>query len=321
MAAPLAIVLAAGKSTRMKSALPKVVHPLFGRPMVEYVFDAARAAGVERLVVVVGHRAEEVQAILAHHKDVEFALQTEQKGTGHAVKMCLPALQTHQGPVLILSGDTPLLKVDSLKKLLAAQGAGAAAVIGTARTQANEGLGRIVRSPEGEFLRIVEERDATPAEKRIQEINTGCYAFDGQKLASALERLQPTNAQGEYYLTDAPALLKADRELVIAADCFDIEEAMGVNTRVQLAEVAQVIKDRTDRHLMAEGVTIVDPRLVSIDPQAKIAADVVIEPFVVIRGAVEIGPNSHIGPHAVLEGPLTLPAGSIVKPFEHLPSR
>lgn len=115
MAAPLAIVLAAGKSTRMKSALPKVVHPLFGRPMVEYVFDAARAAGVERLVVVVGHRADEVQAILAHHKDVEFALQTEQKGTGHAVKMCLPALQTHQGPVLILSGDTPLLKVDSLK--------------------------------------------------------------------------------------------------------------------------------------------------------------------------------------------------------------
>lgn len=194
-------------------------------------------------------------------------------------------------------------------------------MIGTAKTQANEGLGRIVRSPEGEFLRIVEERDATPAEKRIQEINTGCYAFDGQKLASALERLQPTNAQGEYYLTDAPALLKADRELVIAADCFDIEEAMGVNTRVQLAEVAQVIKDRTDRQLMAEGVTIVDPRLVSIDPQAKIAADVVIEPFVVIRGAVEIGPDSHIGPHAVLEGPLILPGGSIVKPFQHLPSR
>jgi bifunctional UDP-N-acetylglucosamine pyrophosphorylase/glucosamine-1-phosphate N-acetyltransferase len=317
MSAPLAIVLAAGKSTRMKSALPKVVHPLFGRPMVEYVFDAARAAGVERLVVVVGHRAEEVKSILAHHPDVEFALQAEQKGTGHAVMMCLPALQSHNGPVLILSGDTPLLKTESLKKLLAAQEAGVAAVIGTATTSANEGLGRIVRLPDGEFLRIVEERDATPAEKKIQEINTGCYAFDGQRLASALQRLKPTNAQGEYYLTDAPALLKEDGDLVAAAECFSIEEAMGVNTRIQLADVAQVIKDRTDRRLMTEGVTIVDPKLVSIDPQAKIAADVVIEPFVVIRGAVEIGPDSHIGSHAVLEGPLTLPAGSIVKPFEH----
>lgn len=245
---PAAIILAAGKGTRMKSDLPKVAHAVCGRPMIEYVLDAAREAGVGRLIVVVGFRAEVVRDLLAKHRDVEFALQEQQLGTGHAVMMCRGQLTEHRGPVLVLAGDTPLLRPASLKALLDAQrDSAAAAVIGTAVTRNNAGLGRIVRDAKGSFERIVEDRDATTEQKAITEINTGCYAFDGPALLSALDRIRPENDQAEYYLTDCPAILKADGRTVVATSTFTIEEAMGVNTPQQLADVEAVLKTRAGK--------------------------------------------------------------------------
>lgn len=243
MSAPAAVILAAGKSTRMKSELPKVLHPILGRPMIEYVLDAARAANCEKIVVIVGHKAEEVKAALAHHSDVEFALQAEQKGTGHAVMMSAESLADHDGPVLVLAGDTPLLKGSTLARLLEVQQQQVAAcVVGTAITEANQGLGRIVRDPEGNFLRIVEQKDATPEEAAIQEINTGCFAFDGKQLFKALDQVRPDNNQAEYYLTDCAEILRTAGETVVAEAAFNIQEAMGVNTQEQLAEIAEILQ-------------------------------------------------------------------------------
>lgn len=240
---PAAVILAAGKSTRMKSELPKVLHPILGRPMIDYVLDAARAAKCEKLVVIVGHKAEEVKAALAHHADVEFALQAEQKGTGHAVMMSAEHLADHDGPVLVLAGDTPLLKGSSLAQLLnLQQEQQAACVVGTAITEANQGLGRIVRDADGQFLRIVEQKDATPEEAAITEINTGCFAYEGRKLFDALEQVKPDNSQAEYYLTDCAEILLKAGETVLADPAFDIQEAMGVNTQEQLAEVAEILQ-------------------------------------------------------------------------------
>lgn len=243
---PVAVILAAGKSTRMKSDLPTVLHPVGGRPMIEHVLDATRAAGVGRIVVVVGHQAERVKEALSKHRDVTFALQSEQKGTGHAVMMCAETLAAHDGPVLILAGDTPLLQGKSLAELLAVQKKeNAAAVIGTAVTDANEGLGRIVRDQTGEFVKIVEQRDATPEQLAIREINTGCYVFDCRLLFDALSRVRTDNKQGEYYLTDCPAILLADGKRVVASDSLDIIEAKGVNTQEQLADVELALAARS----------------------------------------------------------------------------
>src|SRR5438552_10421131 len=189
---PVAVVLAAGKSTRMKSSLPKVLHEVCGRPMIAYVLDAARAAGASRNVVVVGHAAERVKEALASRGNVEFALQAEQKGTGHAVMMCRANLSRHDGPILILTADAPLMRAESLKALLDELAANnAACVIGTAETEQNQGLGRIVRDERGDFLKIVEQRDASPAELAITEINVGCYVFDCRPLFEALDELKP----------------------------------------------------------------------------------------------------------------------------------
>ena len=317
----LGIILAAGKSTRMKSALPKVLHEVCGRPMIEYVLDAARAAGVSRIVAVVGHRADLVKAELSRHADVEFALQTEQKGTGHAVMMCREQLASHQGPVLVLAGDTPLLRSESLQGLLQAQvESKAAAVVGTAETEANQGLGRIVRDAAGNFECIMEERDATEAQRRIREINTGCYAYDSQLLMTALDQIQPNNVQAEYYLTDCPQVLKRAGHTVVAAKVFDMAEALGVNTRSQLAEVTRAIQQSTMSRLMASGVSIVAPEQTYIDPRAVIGPDTVILPFTYIQGMATIGPDCRIGPHAVLDGAVDVPAGTRVAAFTHLPA-
>ncbi|VAX39998.1 N-acetylglucosamine-1-phosphate uridyltransferase / Glucosamine-1-phosphate N-acetyltransferase [hydrothermal vent metagenome] len=240
MTKPIAIILAAGRGTRMKSDLPKVVHTIHNRPMVEYVIDAARNAGVEKLILVVGYQADVVKEALSHRTDVEYAVQTEQKGTGHAVMMCEPLLQNHDGPVLVLAGDTPLLKSASLSGLLnAMKSENACCVIGTAETSANEGLGRIVRDAKGDFVKIVEQKDASSEEQQITEINTGCYGFAGKDLLWSLEKIEPINQQGEYYLTDCPRLLQSAGKNVVASCQFDIQEAMGVNTTDQLDEIAK----------------------------------------------------------------------------------
>lgn len=311
----IAVILAAGKSTRMKSALPKVLHEVCGRMMIDYVLDAAREAGAKRLVLIVGHQADDVKAATGHHADVEFALQEEQLGTGHAVMMAEKQLAETDGPALILAGDTPLLKAESLQGLLTdLREQQAACVIGTATTDANHGLGRIVRNADGEFERIVEERDATPEQKAIREINTGCFAFDSLRLVESLGQLRPENQQSEYYLTDCPAILLQAGQRVIAAERFDIREAIGVNTREQLAEVHRAIQDDVMRKWMVEGVTIVDPGQTCIDPRATIGQDTVIHPFTTITGDVRIGRNCRIGPDIILEAPCLIPDNAIVKP-------
>ncbi|MHC4878403.1 MAG: NTP transferase domain-containing protein [Planctomycetota bacterium] len=245
MAAPVAIVLAAGKGTRMKSDLPKVLHEVSGKPMVEHVFDAVRGAGVQRIICVIGHKADLMREKLGGRADVEFALQAEQNGTGHAVQMAADLLTDHDGPVLVLAGDTPLLRAASLQDLLdELTSNNAAAVVGSAITEANHGLGRIVRDADGQFTQIVEEKDATEDQKAIQEINTGCYAFDCRSLFEALTEVKPLNNQGEYYLTDCPAILRGKGRTVLAAAKLDIHEAMGVNTRDQLADVERVLQSR-----------------------------------------------------------------------------
>lgn len=245
MNAPLAIILAAGKSTRMNSETPKVLHKVCDQLMIDHVLNAVRSAGVEKIVVVVGHKAEVVQAALEHHNDVAFALQAEQKGTGHAVMVCREAVGDHDGPVLVLAGDTPLLRGESLSGLLNEQAEhNAACVVGTASTENNHGLGRIVRDVDGNFLRITEHKDANEEELKIQEINTGCFAYDCKKLFEALDQIKPDNSQAEYYLTDCAEILLKAGETVIAAEKLSIDEAMGVNTQEQLAEVEQVMLNR-----------------------------------------------------------------------------
>lgn len=317
MQAPVAVVLAAGKSTRMKSNVPKVLHPVCGRPMIEYVLDAARQAGVKRIVVIVGHEADQVRAALAGATDIEFALQSEQKGTGHAVMMCREALRHHQGPVMILTGDAPLMQTGSFTALLDDyRSAQAACVIGTARTQNNFGLGRIVRDDQQRFVKIVEEKDATDEEKRLTEINVGCYVFDTQHLLRALDELRPNNKQGEFYLTDCCGILKNQGQNVIASCRLDISEALGVNTRQQLAEVTNHVQQQTLARFMAEGVTITVPHQTYIDPRAEIGPDTVIHPFCAILGPAKIGPKCTIGPHAVIQGTAVLSEGTRVGPFE-----
>ena len=222
----------------MDSDLPKVLHSAAGRPLVEWVLDAARVAGIGRLVVVVGHKAQQVRDALSGHGDVSFAMQSEQLGTGHAVMMCQDVLKDHDGSIAILNGDMPLIRGESIRSLLDARRAeSAACVVGTARTQSNAGLGRIVRDEAGEFLRIVEEVDATPAEAAIEEINTGLYAFDGPLLWESLSRVEPNNRQGQYYLTDCAQILLSEGHRVVASCSLEISEAMGVNTLDQLSEV------------------------------------------------------------------------------------
>lgn len=299
MSATVAVVLAAGRSTRMKSEIPKVLHPVCGRPMIEYVLDAARSAGAGKLVVVVGHRADLVREALSQHSDVVFAEQTEQKGTGHAVMVCESALASHIGSTLILAGDTPLLRGESLKALLdRREELRATCVIGTARTENNEGLGRIVRDGAGRFQRIVEQKDASPDERLITEVNTGCYAFSTPRLLESLQRIRPNNKQGEYYLTDCPRVLMDDGHTVEAACSLTLEEALGVNTRVQLADARRSIQQAILQQMMLDGVTIEDPAQTSIDYGVSIGRDTVIRPFTVIERGVVIGPGEVIGPFA-----------------------
>lgn len=309
----IAVVLAAGKSTRMKSETPKVLHPVCGRLMIDYVLDAARAAGVGRIVVIVGHKADVVKSALSHHEDVVFAEQTEQNGTGHAVMMAEDQLQGHDGPVLILAGDTPLLQGSSLKALLDAQAEqSAACVIGTADTVNNDGLGRVVRGADGKFDCIVEQKDASPEQLKITEINTGCYAFDGPLLLQSLQKLKPNNAQAEYYLTDCPRILMDEGHTVAASCSLTIDEAIGVNNRIQLAEVHEFIQAGILKELMLSGVTIVDPRQTTIDYGVKISGDTVVKPGCVIEGDVSIGSDCVIGPNWHLQGPLEIGDGETV---------
>ncbi|PQO33883.1 sugar phosphate nucleotidyltransferase [Blastopirellula marina] len=240
----IAVVLAAGKGTRMQSEMPKVLFPVLGRPMIEYVLDALREVGVEEIICVVGYRAADVKAALSQFDDLVFVEQTEQLGTGHAVQMCLDELKAADGAVVVLAGDSPLVQPSSLSELFTAfESQGHACLLGTLKRDDPTGLGRIVRDSAGVFEGIVEQKDATPEQQQITEVNMSTYVFDAPRLVEALSRLTNDNAQGEYYLTDCPKILKELGYKVDALPVLKECEAHSINSREQLAEVERVMTE------------------------------------------------------------------------------
>lgn len=243
MSKRVAVVLAAGKGTRMKSELPKVLFPVLGRPMIEYVLDALREAGVEQMHVVVGYRSELVREALNRHRDVDFVEQREQLGTGHAVMMARDVLSRHEGPVFLIAGDSPMLQAASVRRLFEEYDRGRpACIIGTTYKDDPTGLGRIVRGAQGEFMGIVEQKDATPEQQQIREVNMSTYLFHAPDLLWALDHLRDDNAQREYYLTDCPGILKREGREVRALDVLQPCEALGVNTIDELGAVEEALR-------------------------------------------------------------------------------
>lgn len=291
-----ALVLAAGKGTRMKSRLPKVLHKVGGKAMVERVLDTVNAVGVDRSVVIVGFGGEEVRAYLGDR--CEYVTQAEQKGTGHAVREAKPVLGDFDGTIVLMCGDTPLVTEDTIKTLLNEHATtGAAATVLTAHMENPTGYGRIIRDEEGKVLRIVEQKDGTPDELAVQEINTGMYAFDSQKLWPCLAQLSDDNAQGELYITDVVGILVNAGERVSAYMTMDEDESLGVNSRVQLAEAERILRNRKLRELMDAGVTIIDPATTYVAPEVVVGSDTILHPGTILEGNTVIGKECEIGPH------------------------
>ena len=293
-----ALILAAGKSTRMKSNRPKALHALLGQPLLRWAVDAAQGAGASRTILVVGHQADLVREAMG--PDLEYVLQAEQKGTGHAVLMAESLLRDWDGPLLVLPGDAPLLSDSLLEALLAHHThSGAAATLLTAVLDDAGAYGRIVRDDEtGRVQAIVEARDASPEQLQIREISTSVYAFDPAALFDALSQITPQNAQGEYYLTDAVALLAASGRIVEALVSPDADVVRGVNTRPELVELRALMQARIHHAHGLAGVTILDPLTTHIDAAVKIGPDTTIHPFTLLSGITDIGEDCEIGPGA-----------------------
>jgi bifunctional UDP-N-acetylglucosamine pyrophosphorylase / glucosamine-1-phosphate N-acetyltransferase len=283
------VVLAAGKGTRMKSERPKVLHEILGKSLLEYVLRAADGLGPTSVTVVVGHKAEYLHACLRGRPELRFAVQQPQLGTAHAVLQTEPLLTGSTGTMLLLSGDVPLLSTTTLQALVRVHHAeGAAATVLTAVLERPYGYGRIVRSG-GRVARIVEERDASPAERAIREINAGVYAFDLEPLYPALRSIAAQNAQGEFYLTDLVAIYRRRRLVVASQTVADATEIRGINSRTELAEVGALVRQKKNEELMAAGVTLVDPATTYVDPDVVVGADTVIHPNVYLEGQTRVG--------------------------------
>ncbi|WP_422930820.1 bifunctional UDP-N-acetylglucosamine diphosphorylase/glucosamine-1-phosphate N-acetyltransferase GlmU [Singulisphaera sp. PoT] len=313
---PVAIILAAGHGKRMKSDKAKVLHEVCGRPMIRYVVDAAFGAGAKTAIVVVGYGADQVRSCLEGTPDVHFATQVQQLGTGDAVRACQPLLEGYSGPALVLVGDEPLIRPEPLSDLLQRHKQDkAACLLGTAIVPDPTGFGRILRDSAGRFLRIVEERDCNPEERKITEVNPSCYVFELPSLWDALDKLDTRNAQGEYYLTDAPQWLESMNRKVVALPVLEPDDILGVNTRQHLSQAHAIMQARIQDRLMTDGVSIVDPRNTYIDGRASIGQDTVILPFTVITGDVKIGSNCRIGPFAHIRPGTELESGVEVGAF------
>jgi bifunctional UDP-N-acetylglucosamine pyrophosphorylase/glucosamine-1-phosphate N-acetyltransferase len=303
---PIVIVLAAGEGKRMRSATPKVLHAIAGRSLIGHVLEAASAVDPAHVVVVIGHGRDQV---LAHLDEVapwvDTVVQEEQLGTGHAVRIALAALASAQAlesaPVVVLSGDTPLLTGDTVRELVDAQrSTGAAATLLSAILDDPSGYGRVVRGGDGSVEAIVEHRDASPEILGIREINAGMYAFDLAGLAPALERLTTANEQGEEYLTDVVGLLRAEGQPVTGVVVEDAHEILGVNDRVQLAEAAALMRDRINDRWMREGVSMLDPTSTWIDVDVDLAPDVTLLPQTQLLGPTAVASGARIGPGTTL---------------------
>jgi bifunctional UDP-N-acetylglucosamine pyrophosphorylase/glucosamine-1-phosphate N-acetyltransferase len=326
------VILAAGQGKRMQSALPKVLHPLCGRPMLAWVLDQAQALEPERVVVVVGSGAEAVRAAVAAHPlgaRAQCVLQEPQLGTGHALQVALRdapgGLARDPGLTVVLCGDMPCLRGGSLVRLLEAQAAGAAGgtaqsgmALLTALVDDPRGFGRVVRDEHDGVLRIVEERDASEEEREIPEINLAVYAFDGAVLVRALAGLANDNAQGEYYLTDAVAGFRGEGRPVAAVELEDPDEALGVNSLAQLAEARWVLQARILEAHLANGVAIEDPATTYVEHGVEIGAGTRILPCTVIRAGVRIGRGCEVGPFAHLRAGSVLEDGAEVGNFVEL---
>ncbi len=300
MSKSVAVILAAGQGSRMRSKLAKVLHPLAGLEMVNHAVRSVRLAGFDEIIVVIGYQGEKVQAVL---EGVKVAEQREQLGTGHAVDQCRDLLRDFDGPVLVTYGDTPLFRSETFQQLLSYhQEQQAAATIVTAHFADPTGYGRILRDDNNEVLGVVEHKDAAPEQRLIKEINTGTYMFHGQLLFHYLTQITPQNAQAEYYLPDVLPLMIADGHRVAGYVLEDAAESMGVNDRIQLAQAEAILRDRICRHWQEQGVTIVDPPSTWIEWDCEIGRDTVIYPGCLIQKGTKIGEDCVIGPNCRLSG-------------------
>lgn len=297
------IVLAAGQGTRMRSSLPKVLHPIAGRPLVGHVLTTASHLGADHVEVVVRHERDRVVETLSRsYPDAVIVDQDEIPGTGRAVQVAVDALPDgFEGDVLVLSGDVPLLEAETLRALVDAhRGAAAAATVLSALLDDPTGYGRVIRDAGGTVARIVEQKDATAEEAAVTEINSGVYVFRATALRTFLAKIDRNNAQGELYLTDVIGLLRGAQETVAAEIAADTEATFGVNDRVQLAAAGRVLNDRIVRRWQREGVTVVDPATTWIDDDAKLAPDVTLLPNTVVSGATVVESGATIGPDTSL---------------------
>jgi bifunctional UDP-N-acetylglucosamine pyrophosphorylase/glucosamine-1-phosphate N-acetyltransferase len=329
-----AVILAAGKGTRMRSQMPKVLQPVAGRPMIRYALELAEAVGASPVVVVLGHQADPVKKVLppTGWRAVE---QAEQLGTGHAVRQTEEVLKDFPGDVLMLYGDVPLLRVETLRRLIDShRRSGAVATVLTAIMEQPERLGRVVREPAGKVVRIAEALDATEAERAIREVNTGTYCFQASFLYPALQDLRADNSKGEYYLTDVIGAACRAGLQVQAVQTEDWREAVGVDSKADLAVAEAIMRQRVLERLMVEGVTILDPSCTYVHPQVRVGRDTVLYPNTHLLGDTVIGEDCEVWPNSVIrdstleDGVVILPScvitgstiasGSSVGPFAHL---
>lgn len=302
MAQRVAIILAAGVSKRMNTKLAKVLHEVCGRPMLAYVIDACREVGVEKIYVVVGFSADSVKERFAGARDLVWVIQPEQKGTAHACLCCKDLMKDFSGQTLVLCGDGPLIRSETLRILIEKhQSENAAVTLATAVLDDPTGYGRIVRDVYGNIEGIVEHANCTPEQLKIKEVNPSYYLFNNKVLFEAAERVKLDKVKGEYYLTDALGLIIAAGHKVVAVTAVRPEEAVSVNSREQLSDAGKIMQRRIQKQLMENGVTIIDPPNTWIDARAQIGQDTVIEPFTCIYGQVTIGRNCRIGPFAHLQ--------------------
>ncbi|MBL0226575.1 MAG: bifunctional UDP-N-acetylglucosamine diphosphorylase/glucosamine-1-phosphate N-acetyltransferase GlmU [Geobacteraceae bacterium] len=330
-----AVILAAGKGTRMKSGMVKVLHPAAGRPMIRWAVDAARAAGAAPAVLVVGHQADAVRRVFADEADIRCAMQEEQLGTGHAVACAREGLAGFKGTVLILCGDTPLLRGETLQGLIAYHRENRAVLtVLTAVIADPHGYGRVVRDSDGRVVRIVEQKDATPEERALNEINSGIYCMEADFLFANIDSVSSDNAQQEFYLTDLVSIAVKQGLACLGRSTDDPDEIMGVNDRIQLAEASRILRRRINLDLMCSGVSLVDPSQTYIDHGVRIGPDSIVHPNCSISGSTvigsgctiengvsikecTIGDGCHIKAGSVLEGSV-LHADVSVGPMAHL---
>jgi len=309
-----AIILAAGKSTRMKSRRAKPLHEICGKPMLQYVLEACYGAGCDKVLVVVGHGKDEVINAFGHDKRIVWIEQTEQLGTGHAARMCEPWLREHhKGDVFILAGDGPLIRAEVLQTLLRVHCEDqAAASMATAMLEDPTGYGRVTRDGEGNFLSIVEQIDCTPEQREIREIFPSYYCVKGDELLFALSRLKNENKKGEFYLTDIYSILRAAGKKVLAVQAVSAEDVLSVNSRDQQTNVDAIMQDRIQRHLQHAGVTIVSAANTYVEAGASVGPDTILHPFTHIGRDSTIGADCVIGPFAAIPRESLVPEGTTV---------